>query len=249
MLPARFLLAGILARILIVVTALQGQQSRPTAVTAPTVSGLIKDIAGQPVSDVEVGIIRGEQLQQFVITAADGKFLLSGVGSRVVPLRIRRLGYAMQFLDVDARLPSATMLEIILKTVPSELEEVTIAGNDLVKLHEFYEHRQQRGSFGRFLEQSDIRRLGPTNPSDLFRTVPGMVISTGSGGNTMRIRGCQPMVWVDGQRVPGAELDEVIHPSEIAAIEFYPSNAGVPPQYMERGNRLCGLVLVWTKTR
>jgi hypothetical protein len=57
------------------------------------------------------------------------------------------------------------------------------------------------------------------------------------------------MVWVDGQRVPGAELDEVIKPEEIAAIEFYPSSAGIPAQYLERANRLCGLILVWTKTQ
>lgn len=232
-------------------TTLQGQESRTGTVTEPTISGIVKDVAGLPVSDVEVGIIKGERLQQFFITAADGKFLLAGVSRGMVPLRIRRLGYAMRFLDVDARLPSSANLEIVLKAVPSELEEVTIAGNDQVRLHEFYAHKQQRGSFGKFLEQNEIRHLGPTNPSDLFRSVPGMVIriaSTGAG-NTMRIRGCQPMVWIDGQRVPGAELDELIQPSEIAAIEFYPSNAGVPTEYQERQNRLCGLVLVWTRTQ
>ncbi|MDP9206281.1 MAG: carboxypeptidase-like regulatory domain-containing protein [Gemmatimonadota bacterium] len=230
-------------------TTLQAQGVTNTAVIEPTVAGVVRDVGGLPVSDVEVGIIKGERLQQFVITAADGKFLLTGVGRSIVPLRIRRLGYAMQFLDVDARVPSSATLEIVLKTAASELEEVTIAANERGKLREFYEHRQQRGSFGRFLEQHEIRRLGPTNPSDLFRSVPGIVIATASGGNTMRIRGCQPMVWVDGQRVPGAELDEVIHPSEIAAIEFYPSNAGIPAQYLERGNRLCGSVLVWTRTQ
>jgi len=234
----------------LVATTLQGQEPRTAAVTEPTVSGVIKDVAGLPVSDVEVGIIRGERLQQFVITAADGKFLLTGIARGVVPLRIRRLGYAMQFLDVDARLPSAATLEIVLKTVPGELEEVMIAANE-TRLREFYEHKQQRGTFGRFLEQHEILRLGPTNPSDLFRSVPGIVIRSAStgAGNTMRIRGCQPMVWVDGQRVPGAELDEVIQLSEIAAIEFYPSNAGIPAQYLERQNRLCGLVLVWTRTQ
>jgi len=232
----------------LVATTLHGQELRTAAATEPTVSGIIKDVGGLPVSDVEVGIIRGERLQQFVITAADGKFLLAGVTPGVVPLRIRRLGYAMQFLDVDARIPSATTLQIVLKSVPSELEDVTIAANE-GRLHEFYERKQQRGTFGRFLVQRDIRRLGATHSSDLFRTVPGIVIRAASGGNTMRIRGCQPMVWLDGQRVPGAELDEVIQPSEIAAIEFYPSNAGIPAQYLERENRLCGLVLVWTRTQ
>lgn len=248
MVPARFFLAAAA----LVTTTLQGQQQPPAGeVTEPTVAGVIKDVAGLPVSDVEVGIIRGERLQQFFITADDGRFLLTGLARGVVPLRIRRLGYAMQFLDVDARLPSAATLEIILKPVPGELEDVTIAAIDQRRLHEFYERKQQRASFGRFLEQREIRRLGPTNPSDLFRSVPGMIIRTATtgAGNTMRIRGCQPMVWVDGQRVPGAELDEVIQPSEIAAIEFYPSNAGIPAQYLERQNRLCGLVLVWTRTQ
>ncbi len=245
MVLARCLLLGVA----FVATTVQGQEPSTTTVPGPTVAGIVRDSAGAPVSDVEVSVIRTGRLQQFVMTAADGKFLLSGVGAGMVPLRIRRLGYAMQFFDVDARLPSAAALAIVLRTVPSELEEVTIAGNDVAKLREFYEHKQQRASFGRFLEQHDIRRLGPNNPSELFRNIPGVVLATSVEGNTLRIRGCQPMVWVDGQRVPGAELDEVIHPSEIAAIEFYPSNAGIPAQYLERSNRLCGSVLVWTRSQ
>lgn len=230
-------------------TALQGQEPRLAAATEPMVSGVVRDVAGLPVSDVEVGIIRGDRLQQFFITAADGKFLLTGVARGVVPLRVRRLGYAMQYLDVDSRLPSAAALEVVLKTVANDLEDVTVEGLEQGKLHEYYARKQTRRTFGRFLEQRDIRKIGPMHASELFRTVPGIVISTASGGNTIRVRGCQPMVWLDGQRVPGAELDEVIQPSEIAAIEFYPSNAGTPAQYLERSNRLCGLVLVWTRTQ
>jgi Carboxypeptidase regulatory-like domain/TonB-dependent Receptor Plug Domain len=245
MVLARFFLPAAI----FVATTLQAQESRTAVVVEPTVAGVIRDVAGVPISEAEVGIVRGERLQQFVTTAADGKFLLTGVSRGMIPLRIRRLGYAIQLLDVDTRVPSSVLLEIVLKSVASELEEVTIAANEQVKLREFYEHKQQRASFGRFLEQNEIRRLGPTNPSDMFRTIPGVVVASASGGNTIRIRGCQPMVWLDGQRVPGAELDEVIHPSEIAAIEFYPSNAGIPAQYLERGNRLCGSVLVWTRTQ
>ena len=233
-----------------VATALQAQEViTKVAITEAAVAGVVRDVDGNPVPDAEVGIVRGERLQQFVVTGADGKFLLTGVAKAVVPLRIRRLGYAMQRLDVDTRLPSSAKLEIVLATAASELEEVMISGNDPGKLREFFEHRDQRGSFGRFLMQHEIRKIGVTNPSDLFRSVPGIVISTASGGNTIRIRGCQPMVWVDGQRVPGAELDEVIHTSEIAAIEFYPSNAGIPAPYIERENRLCGSVLVWTRSQ
>jgi hypothetical protein len=231
----------------LVATTVQGQAPSTTAVTEPTVSGIVREVGGLPVPNVEVGIIKGERLQQFVMTADDGKFLLTGVTPGIVPLRVRRIGYAMQFFDVDTRVPSSKALDIVLRTVPSELEDVMVTGNE-VRLRGFHERKQSRAPFGRFLEQNDIRKLGPTHSSDLFRTVPGIVIRTATGGNSIRIRGCQPMVVLDGQRVPGAELDEVIHPTDIAAIEFYPSSAGVPAQYLERQNRLCGLVLVWTRT-
>jgi hypothetical protein len=228
-------------------TTLHGQAVL-SANAGPTVSGIVRDDDGAPLPDVEVGVFRGERLQQFVTSDAQGKFLLSGFSAGVVPLRVRRLGYAIQFLDVDSRTPAATTLEITLRSVPNELDEVMVAASD-VRLRGFYERKQQKRTFAKFLEQGEIRRIGPTNSSDLFRTVPGVVIRTAANGNTIRIRGCQPMVWLDGQKVPGAELDEVIQPSEIAAIEFYPSNAGIPAQYLERENRLCGTLLVWTRTQ
>lgn len=234
--------------VFIFATTLQGQTIQPAASKGPTVSGIVRDDTGAPLPDVEVGVIRGEKLQQFVTSDADGKFLLSGFSAGIVPLRIRRLGYAIQFMEVDSRTPAATGIEIILRTVPNELDEVMVAASD-TRLRGFYERKQQKRSFAKFLEQGEIRRIGPTNSSDLFRTVPGIAIRTASNGNTIRIRGCQPMVWLDGQKVPGAELDEVIQPSEIGAIEFYPSNAGTPAQYLERENRLCGTVLVWTRAQ
>ena len=85
MVPARFFLAAAA----LVATTLRAQEPRTVAAAEPMVSGVIKDIAGLPVSEVEVGIIRGERLQQFVITAADGKFLLTGVSRGMVPLRVR----------------------------------------------------------------------------------------------------------------------------------------------------------------
>src|SRR5215210_3429549 len=127
MVRARFFLPAVA----LVATTLEGQEPRTVAANEPMVSGVVRDAGGTPVAQVEVGVIRGERLQQFVVTAADGKFLLTGVGSGMVPLRVRRIGYAMQFFDVDTRVPSSRSLDIVLSTVANELEEVLISGNDL----------------------------------------------------------------------------------------------------------------------
>lgn len=47
---------------------------------------------------------------------------------------------------------------------------------------------------------------------------------------------------------PVVRLDELVHPSDISAIELYPSGAGAPARWsgMDAG---CGVIMVWTKRR
>ena len=127
----------------------------------------------------------------------------------------------MQFLDVDSRLPGAAALEIVLKTVPSELQDVTVEGLEQGKLHEYYQRKQQRGSFARFLEQREIQRLGPMYASDLFRTVPGIDIRTRRGAIQSASAAAH-----DGlarrTAFTGAEPMKSLSPRGDCAIEFYP---------------------------
>jgi len=230
--------------------ALQAQHSTPAPPPAYELSGAVVDDSRQPLSSVEILLIRNAAVVHTVLSGNSGRFTFGAVAAGSVMLHFRRLGYAAQTLELAiGPRGHPAISEIVLLEVPSQLAEITISAEPAEgRYRGYYDRKRQRASFARFLEHADVRRLGPANPSDLFRTVPGISIrSANLNGNTIRIRGCQPMVWVDGQRVLGAELDEVVQPSEIGAIEFYPSSAGVPAQYMERGNRLCGLILVWTR--
>jgi hypothetical protein len=213
------------------------------------VRGIIADVSRVPIPGAEVAAVVGSSTVRQTLTADNGSFSLSNLPAGPVSLRIRRLGYEPRTVEILIGTEALAPLDIILKTRPAELANVLIEGTERRGgLREFYEHKDQRQTFAKFLDQDDIRKRSPMYSSDLFRSVPGISIKAASyNGNTIRIRGCQPMVWVDGQRVPGAELDEVIPPDDIAGIEFYTSMAGVPAQYMERANRACGTVLVWTK--
>ena len=228
--------------------------ARAPAATTPAyqVTGTVKDSAGAPVPEAEVTLIeRATTLRRPVATDAQGRFELRDVPAGRLTVRVRRLGYQPRTVDVvvGATAPT-TFLKIIVTPAPAQLEEVLVDAAPSGRLREFYDHRQQRQSFGRFLELADIRRIAPRSLSDLFRSVPGITIRAATtGGNTIRIRGCQPTVWVDGQRIPGAELDDVIQPNDIGGIEFYPSSSGIPPQYLDPSNRLCGLILVWTRSQ
>lgn len=224
---------------------------RPVPERTYALRGLVTDSTREPLSDVEItALITTGGANRLTRTDGQGHFEVGALEPGKLSLEARRLGYALQtvVVDVGASDESASV-DIVLIAMPEELQEVFVTASSQGKLRGFYQRRQQHGTFGRFLDQDEIRRIAPRNPSDLFRSVPGITLAASqTGGNAIRIRGCQPMVWVDDQRVVGVELDELVFPSDIAAVEFYSSSAGIPAQYLERGNRLCGLILVWTKT-
>lgn len=79
--------------------------------------------------------------------------------------------------------------------------------------------------------------------------MPGVVVRPASRiGNDVKIRGCAPLVWIDGMRAKGAQIDEVTHGTDVAAIEVYESQAGVPAQFTDR-SATCGTILIWLKDR
>jgi hypothetical protein len=216
--------------------------------------GVVTDGLREPIADAEVSIITDVTSGGNITSTDDrGRFDLGSYAAGVIAFRVRRLGYEQRELSVTMGVNGQpTSVDIVLLAIPAELEKVYVTTEPQGRLRGFYERRQHRAAFAKFMEENEIRRMGvPLNASDLLRGTPGVHISTNpvAGGNAVRIRNCQPMVLVDGQRLPGAELDEVVSPGDIAALEFYPSSAGVPAQYLERGNRLCGLILVWTKAK
>jgi hypothetical protein len=222
--------------------ARQGQSYR--------VSGVVTDTGRRPLAEVEITASDTGTSALRAKTDGRGRFELGPFPPGTLSLRARRLGYEQRTVQVDVRAEGEpSSVEIVLRAVPQELEDVHVTASSQGRLSGFYHRKQKGGTFARFLEEADISRMGARNASDIFRNVPGISFAASpNGGNAIRVRGCQPMVRVDDQRVPGAELDELVSPSDIAAIEFYASAAGIPAQYVERGNRLCGLILVWTKT-
>lgn len=234
----------------------EGQDDRPAPDAKPRasykVSGTVTDAGRMPLGLVEIAALDSAgQPRKRTTTDDRGHFDLGRFAHGPLALTARRLGYEQRTMQIEVNEDGrSASLEIVLLIMAGTLEDVNVtAPPPPTKLQGFHERSRQARTFGRFLTEDHIRRMNPRSASELFRNVPGVTLgSDQSGGNVIRIRGCQPMVWLDGQRIPGAELDELIEPSSIAAIEFYQSSAGIPAQYLERGNRLCGVILVWTKS-
>jgi hypothetical protein len=139
---------------------------------------------------------------------------------------------------------------VTLDPMSAELNGMTV--NDTLsdpddRLRAFNE-RRANNDFAHFIDQDAIDQRRPQYISEMLRTIPGVSVSPSRLGYTVKVRGCAPLVWVDGVRIPGAQLDELARPANIAGVEIYSSFAGVPAQYFDR-SATCGTILVWTRSR
>jgi hypothetical protein len=241
---ARLGLSGLAAALTIAAPSLFAQQAASRLVT---IRGTVVDDSRAPVASAELGLnLTGRGLST-TRTGSDGKFEFSDVPLLAGSLSVRRLGYKAQTLTLDLeKVAGGTPLTLALETIATDVDPVTVISTN-GRLAEFYEHKNQ-SKFGHFFDRNDIDRLNPRVISELFRTVPGASMSAGQGvGNELLLRGCKPLVWVNGVRTQNSQVDDLAAPSEIEGIEVYPSWAGTPAQYMDRENRACGTVIIWTR--
>lgn len=211
-----------------------------------TVDGIVVDKGSAPVPSAELELKRQGERGQVVRSGDDGRFSFPDVQTGPVALTVRRMGYMAKTIRIDVPATGvAASVEVQLEEIPSDVASVIVEGSKQ-HLEEFYQ-RKASNNFAKFFETGDIERRNPAYTSEMLTTVPGASVSSKGAGNRILLRGCQPMVWVDGMRAPGAELDDVARPGDIAGMEVYPSSAGLPPQYQDRNNRMCGAIMVWTK--
>lgn len=224
-------------------------RAQTQSTTRYEVSGIVIDEAKAPVPSAELALMRKGEQSRKVRSGTDGRFSFGNVRPGPVALTVRRIGYKSTSVDVDMS-PGGTadMVEIRLEEVPSDIASVIVEGSK-GHLEEFYQHKATN-NFGKFFEQKDIQRLARSYVSEVFRSVPGATLEASERtGNRVLLRGCRPMIWVDGVRAMGADVDEVARPSDLAGMEVYPSWAGLPIEYQDRDNRMCGVVVLWTRSQ
>lgn len=222
-------------------------QGTPQTAGHLTLSGVVLADDRTPLPDAVLGVERSGQTMYRTRSLSDGHFTFLDIAGGVAEITVRRLGYLQRRLEVDLNVSTTKEpLEILLTPVATDVETVTIEGAT-GRLQGFNE-RRVRNNFGYFFDQNDIRRKSPRFVSELFRNIPGARLQASRrNGNILELRNCTPRIWLDGIRADNAEIDELISPSEIAGIEIYPSFAGVPAEYMDKENRACGVILVWTR--
>ena len=226
--------------------------------------GAVVDRNGDPLTGAEITLLERDTVARLVRTDARGHFRMDALPSDVSLFRVRRVGYQAKLLEVHfSKSSRSTNMVVSLEPTVTVLDTVIVEADTEVvrpdsRLAGFYE-RLKSNHFGHFITEEMLAKLRPHHTSEALRSVPGVVMRPSRRiGNVVRLRNCGvraesadrvgPLVWVDGVRLPGAELDEITQGNDVAAIEVYNSFAEVPVQYFDR-TAVCGTILVWTKSR
>jgi hypothetical protein len=212
------------------------------------VRGVVADSSGDPIEAADVAIVA---LHRLTRTDERGRFSLTGLPLDDVELSVRRLGYAPKRVRVRVKAggPDSTLVTLI--ELPDVLPGVSAtAQRARVEIEQFY-RRRARGP-GTFFTRDEIEDRHPITMSDMLRMAPGVTVVRTPGGNGIRFttgsarRGCAPLIWIDGQKAPGMEIDQ-IPVSDVEGVELYQGASTTPPQFWQNQGTTCGTIVMWTR--
>lgn len=164
----------------------------------------------------------------------------------------RRVGYAPIFrLFWIGELHETRTLEDFMRPQPVTLPAVVAEGNRIRiiydrRLQAFWQRR--KAGWGRFLSREEIEQRRPVHLSDLLRTMPGVVVERTGATTSIELIGggtrCTPAIWIDKMPQDTTDLDTMIFPGHVEAIEVY--LGGETPVEFHRPDE-CGAILIWSR--
>jgi hypothetical protein len=215
-----------------------------------TLTGKVINAGGVPIGGALVTVQGGMSSGK---TAPDGSFTLTGVPLGTQAVLARHVGYLPVERYVDLSTNGPNTLTIRLSQSQARLTPIEVRAKLPSELKTVgFERRRKRG-LGRFMTEDEIEKAQPTYTSDLLRRINGLhVIGSGTDVHVLSSRGegCVRYLIDRNNLDPndGMEIDEMIGPHDIVAIEFYQAN-DVPMELMNGRNTGCALVVVWTRAQ
>ncbi|WP_306522957.1 carboxypeptidase regulatory-like domain-containing protein [Gemmatimonas sp.] len=187
-----------------------------------------------------------------VRTDSNGVFRIADAAAGTQTVEVRAVGY-----DPIRQLVQLTPGEPIVASFTLDKSRATldtirvVAGRKLPPDIQAIERRWRRG-LGTILDGRTVRERTSTSLTSALWSVPGVRLGMRAGyGNTVYLRGnsggdCIPPIYLDGFRfiANGLSLDEIVPPSDVAAMEVYTRPMQRPAEFTDLDD--CGVLAVWT---
>ncbi|MDF1505772.1 TonB-dependent receptor, partial [Roseisolibacter sp. H3M3-2] len=215
-----------------------------------TLRGTVTTPNGEPLARAQVALAGTGRT---ATTSTGGAFVLDSLPGGTFGLEARAVGYAPVSTPVDLGPGRTTNVRLAFGERAQQLSSVVVRGKR-TRASSFLEDfaaRRRRSAGGRFLGPAELERRPLLYMTDALRLTPNLRVYPARGfGYVVRGRGdCVPSVYLDGTLVfNGADdLDQIVPPSQVLAVEIYGSAATPPPEFGGLSGGGCGTVVIWTK--
>jgi hypothetical protein len=218
-------------------------------------AGEVRGSDGRPIAGAIVSLMNTEAV---ATTNNDGRFFLSGLPAGSQTLSVRALGFVPARNTVHLLTGTVrNTAQVLMTSLRAYLDTIRVTTTRVYTTDENGFERRKRAGQGHFIDRAQIERQRAVLPSDLLRMVPRVeVASAGTGwfGKYVAFRNpfgkgyCRPDLWLDGVlfRAGDLEIDEVVNPDHVEAIEVY-TKPGVAPVQFTNNMSGCGSIVVWLR--
>lgn len=225
----------------------------PPLFGAGALRGVIRTATGQPIREARVQIWGSGREDT---TNASGQFSMEQLPAGSYTLEARAIGMTPKRAVVDIPEGAEASMELAMDVFVPALDTVRVRADRNARddLQDF--ERRRRSGGGYFIDEAQLNRRRATYMSDILRMTPGIVILPSTIGNDrvhMRSSGtspsCAPTIFLNGSQVfnDDGNLDTLVDPQEIRAIEVYTRTGSLPAQFQSLNG--CGTIVIWTGAR
>jgi len=210
--------------------------------TGTTLRGYVGDTEGKP---VPYAYVFERTAQRFVVSDADGWFVLALPIQRAQAIGTRRIGYHPLETQLSQGDREKLLRLVLTPGAPATRPSGKPGGYDESLDRTGFYRRMALASNATFMTVEQIERRSSRETASLLDNVAGIdVISRGATPARSSIArsgsGCTLGVVIDGRRAE----DETLPAAVSGALEIYPSAAAVPEEFRHHAKG-CGLVLIW----
>ncbi|HEX5178603.1 MAG TPA: carboxypeptidase regulatory-like domain-containing protein [Gemmatimonadaceae bacterium] len=225
---------------------------KPAPPGSATLTGHVTSAEGKPLEGAMV-LLLGTQLS--ARSDVDGAFRLTGLPAGTQSVEVREIGYSPKRFAVDLtpRHPSTLTATLDEHTTVLKTMEITAKrGSEIAG----FDQRKKSG-LGYYMDRDQIEKSNPISTTDLFRQVPGLTVAWDGEGYSVQVNrnsnggSCPVAYYIDGSPFlsVGDDIDQIVQPQDVAAIEVYKSSAETPMQFQGADGGPCGTIVIWTKRR
>jgi hypothetical protein len=207
------------------------------------VQGTITAADGTPLAGARVAIV-GDSL--YAVSDTGGAFRLGAQPSGTRLLEVRRVGFAVQQLEMELRpgTPASVAVTLVPNAPVLDTVRVTARAGGASEAAGFEERR--RVGIGYFLGRDAIEQRGFVGTAELLRGAPGMTVRIAATSQSVRWTraglSCSPILYLDGSR---SDLAAAPHSPDVEGIEVY--SRGEAPSRYGGATATCAVVLIWTR--